>query len=338
MQTTIEDVAQRAGVSIATVSRAFKHPDQVAAKTRGRVMAAAEELGFSISRSASVFQAGQTFRIALLLSERPSTWFNAHVYEGLNEVFHPAGYDISIFSIANRADRQRFFQDLPIRRNADAVVIPSFDDIDPEETARLQSIRMPIAGINALPEDSFTLSVSIDDEQGMHLATRHLIRLGHRDLVFIGLSERPDFDDSLQFSANRRVKGFTEECEANGITPTILYARKGEDVIDDAITQLTALPRIPDGICCQQDSLALPLMARLQQMGHHVPTQVSIVGFDDDDYARASGLTTIRQDPTDMGRQTARGLLTLIEGGTVAQPHRRIPVQLMCRNSSAPLR
>lgn len=70
MQANIEDVAQLAGVSIATVSRTFKHPDVVAKKTRDKVLAAANELNFSISHSATVFQAGRMYRIALLLNDR----------------------------------------------------------------------------------------------------------------------------------------------------------------------------------------------------------------------------------------------------------------------------
>lgn len=138
MQANIEDVAQLAGVSIATVSRTFKHPDVVAKKTRDKVLAAANELNFSISRSATVFQAGRTYRIALLLNDRFASWFNARIYEGLDAVFNPAGYDISVYPISTKEDRRTFFENLPIRRNADAVIIPSFD-IDPDEASRCKA-------------------------------------------------------------------------------------------------------------------------------------------------------------------------------------------------------
>ncbi|MDU3991256.1 MAG: hypothetical protein E7H34_07850 [Bifidobacterium pseudocatenulatum] len=88
-------------------------------------------------------------------------------------MFNPAGYDISVYPISTKEDRRTFFENLPIRRNADAVIIPSFD-IDPDEASRLQSANLPLVGINALPESAFTLSVSIDDEQAMRLATRYL--------------------------------------------------------------------------------------------------------------------------------------------------------------------
>lgn len=98
-------------------------------------------------------------------------------------MFNPAGYDISVYPISTKEDRRTFFENLPIRRNADAVIIPSFD-IDPDEASRLQSANLPLVGINALPESAFTLSVSIDDEQAMRLATRYL-KLLHTGITVI---------------------------------------------------------------------------------------------------------------------------------------------------------
>ena len=95
-------------------------------------------------------------------------------------MFNPAGYDISVYPISTKEDRRTFFENLPIRRNADAVIIPSF----PDEASRLQSANLPLVGINALPESAFTLSVSIDDEQAMRLATRYL-KLLHTGITVI---------------------------------------------------------------------------------------------------------------------------------------------------------
>ncbi len=331
MQANIEDVAQLAGVSIATVSRTFKHPDVVAKKTRDKVLAAANELNFSISRSATVFQAGRTYRIALLLNDRFASWFNARIYEGLDAVFNPAGYDISVYPISTKEDRRNFFENLPIRRNADAVIIPSFD-IDPDEASRLQSANLPLVGINALPESAFTLSVSIDDEQAMRLATRYLITLGHRNIAFIGLTHTNQ--SHLQFSASRRVAGFRKECKAAGISPIVLSVAEDEQRVDNALTQLFTLPTMPTAICCQQDSLAVPLYVKLQQQGYAVPHDVSVIGFDDNFYARQLGLTTVRQQPHDMGVIAARRTLALLRGEQVECRHETLPVQLMFRTST----
>ena len=127
MASTIQDVADKAHVSVSTVSRAFSRPDLVSEKTRRKVLAIAEELNFAVSRSATVFQSGRSFRIALLLSASVTLWFNAQLYDGLNSVFHDEGYDISIYPIGQASERAAFFSSMPVRRYADAVIVPSFD-------------------------------------------------------------------------------------------------------------------------------------------------------------------------------------------------------------------
>lgn len=311
MQANIGDVAQRAQVSASTVSRAFKHPELVAEATRERIARAADELDFAVSRSASVFQTGQTFRIALLLNDPSSTWFNAHIYEGLDSVFHPAGYDIAIYPIGTSGDRHAFFEDLPIRRNADAVIIASFD-VDSKEIARLHSMNVPIIGINALPEDVFDYSIATDDDYAMRLVTRHLLTLGHKDIAYIDLDPPENADGSLHYSANRRSNGFLAECAEAHIEPAMLHVSNTGQRVDHALTQLFALNHMPTAICCEQDRIAVPLLSRLQRLGYAIPDALSITGFDDSTYAREVGLTTIRQDPHDMGAQAARHALDLI--------------------------
>ena len=109
MTSSIQDVAKAAGVSISTVSRSFTRPDLVSAKTRKRVLDIANELNFSLSRSAAALKSGKSLRIAVLMSGRISLWFTAQVIEGLNEVLHAEGYDISIFQVSSIEDRREFF-------------------------------------------------------------------------------------------------------------------------------------------------------------------------------------------------------------------------------------
>ena len=181
---SIQDVAQLAHVSISTVSRSFTRPDLVSKATRDKVMKAADELNFSISRSAAALKTGRALRIAVLVSGRLNLWFSSSIIEGLNEVFHDEGYDISIYQMSSTEERSEFFNMLPVRRNVDAVIVISFD-IASNEIEQLRSIDVPIIGINSsLPEErGFNAAVRIDDKQGSELAARHLMMLGHRDIV-----------------------------------------------------------------------------------------------------------------------------------------------------------
>ena len=150
---SIQDVAQLAHVSISTVSRSFTRPDLVSKATRDKVMKAADELNFSISRSAAALKTGRALRIAVLVSGRLNLWFSSSIIEGLNEVFHDEGYDISIYQMSSTEERSEFFNMLPVRRNVDAVIVISFD-IASNEIEQLRSIDVPIIGINSsLPEE-----------------------------------------------------------------------------------------------------------------------------------------------------------------------------------------
>lgn len=153
MATSIQDVAREAGVSISTVSRSFTRPDLVSAKTRERVLAIADKLNFSLSRSAAALKSGRSLRIAVLMSGHIRLWFTASVIEGLNEVLHTQGYDISVFQISSIEERKEFFEMLPVRCNADAVIVASFD-IDNNEIAQLASVGVPIVGINSVEPEA----------------------------------------------------------------------------------------------------------------------------------------------------------------------------------------
>ena len=149
MKSSIQDVAQLAHVSISTVSRSFTRPDLVSKATRDKVMKAADELNFSISRSAAALKTGRALRIAVLISGRLNLWFSSSIMEGLNESFHDEGYDISIYQMSSAEERRTFFDMLPVRRNVDAVIVISFD-IDSNEIRQLsQSMCQSSASIRA---------------------------------------------------------------------------------------------------------------------------------------------------------------------------------------------
>lgn len=102
MKASIGDVALKAGVSNATVSRTFAHPEQVSEATRLKVQAAADALNFSVSRSAGILKSGRTYRIALLVGSGVIEWFTAEIIAGLNDVLRDAGYDLVIYPIEGR--------------------------------------------------------------------------------------------------------------------------------------------------------------------------------------------------------------------------------------------
>ena len=308
MATSIQDVAREAGVSISTVSRSFTRPDLVSAKTRERVLAIADKLNFSLSRSAAALKSGRSLRIAVLMSGHIRLWFTASVIEGLNEVLHTQGYDISVFQISSIEERKEFFEMLPVRRNADAVIVASFD-IDNNEIAQLASVGVPIVGINSVEPEAPGIT---------YISTNREV--------------------SLSFSVQSRFDSFTACCRREGIEPQVIVCKVDDDgryEISDVVNQLISQDEMPTAIACQEDGIALPLMFQLERNGFSVPGDVSLIGYDDSFYTGDIGLTTIRQDPVEMARVAARMTLDLIDEKPIEQPYIVFPAQLKVRSSTS---
>lgn len=125
------EVAELAGVSQATVSRALRGVGKVAPKTRAKVEAAADRLGFTLSKSASSLASGKTMRVVLLFSGKLNEWFNANVLQGVCEVLEPEGYDVSPTFVTGRQETERYFAQLPKNRNADAIIIRRSNSTNP---------------------------------------------------------------------------------------------------------------------------------------------------------------------------------------------------------------
>ena len=105
----IREVAKAAGVSISTVSRAFTRPELVSERTRRKVLETADKLDFNISRSATSLKSGQSYRVAMLMNEEITSWFNTEVFAGIESVMHNAGYDVSLFQHVDTAENRRDF-------------------------------------------------------------------------------------------------------------------------------------------------------------------------------------------------------------------------------------
>lgn len=330
---TVYAVAERARVSPSTVSRAFSRPELVSDKTRQAVLQAAKELNFTISRSPMALKSGQTFRIALLTNTPVTTWFGANVFDGLDEVFHPAGYDIAFHRIDGMESREDFFDTLPVRRNVDAVVVTSFD-IDYKEISRLKTIQVPIAGINTVSHNGMSAWSSIDDHHGLSLIVKHLALLGHREIMFLGRNPK----SLLKFSTSRRLQGMKDTCEQLGVKPAVHAVPEGDRHLQTTFNELVNMPVLPTAIACQEDGIAIPLICKLRDFGLRIPEDISVTGFDDSVYAEEFGLTTIRQQPRAMGNEVARKILKLIRRKEVTDPFNLHPAELIVRTSTAPPR
>ena len=338
-RTTIADVAKAAGVSVSTVSRALRGLDRVNPETRERVEKEANRLHFSFSKSASSLASGKTMRIAVLLPSEISSWFNSHAFEGIYEVMSKADYDVVPYIVWTQEDLDRFFQNLPGNRNVDAIIEASFD-FDEAKKRVLGELTIPVVGMNAPSTHGLDAGVAIDDAAAMSAIVRFLKSLGHKTLAYIG---QPVNASPFICSDIVREKGFLDAAKECGygdddiiIVPSLTHmdVQNEQDIYSGIVAQLFSAPKQPTGICVSVDAAAVPLLKELRRMGWRVPQDVSVVGFDDDPSASIVDMTTMHQNPTEIGRIAARKTLALLAGETLEDPFSVIPTSLVLRSTT----
>ena len=297
---TIADVAKLAGVSQATVSRALRGVDKVSPATRAKVERAADRLNFTLSKNASSLASGKTMRVILLCAGKLNEWFNANVLQGVYEILEPEGYDVSPSVIVDKKEAERYFAQLPKNRNADAIVISSFQ-LDETARAQLRSTDMPTVGVNTPAASFCDAAIGIDNFDGMSKAVRLLTSLGHTRIAFLG-----DYiPDDMVYDTSQRMEAFLKAANDNGYdtgNATIISADKHGATLSK------------DGLAAQLVAKLLSLVKELRKQRLRVPEDISVIGFDDTDIAQVADLTTIRQDPLELGRNAGRKVLALLRG------------------------
>lgn len=330
---TVEDVAARAEVSVATVSRALRGLPNVAPATRARVEQAASELNYHPNPNASRLAAGRTRAIGIAIPVL-GQWYFAQVLAGVEAALAPEGYDLLVYSAAGPEDRRRFFSDAhPIRKRVDGLILVEMvlpeEDVTPWDGTGVHVIsigqQMPSFG-----------SVSIDDRTASRDAVRHLLNLGHREVAFIGA---PSEDDPFHFTvpAARRA-GYLEALEERGVEARPEHQAIGRFTVASgrtAMDQILASSAWPTAVFAISDEMAVGAMHSLSQHGLSVPEDVSIIGFDDHEVAEAVGLTTVRQRPGAIGARAAVRLVDELGGAPPPSTlHECLTTELVVRSST----
>ncbi|MFB9903448.1 LacI family DNA-binding transcriptional regulator [Allokutzneria oryzae] len=329
---TIDDVARRAGVSTATVSRALRGLPNVAEATREHVRRVAAELNFAASRSASSLASGRTNTVAIVVPH-VTRWFFGKVISGAEEVLRTAGYDVLLYSICDARARERFFAKLPLRGRADAVLVLALP-VTAEEVGLLEGLGVPVGLVGHRARG--LISVGIDDEAGARLAAQHLVNLGHKRIGLI-----TGDDDPLRFTTPRtRRTAFREVLRANGLPSGPELEAEGGFTFaggERAMTELLSRPSPPTAVFAISDEMAVGAMKSLRRHALEPGRAVSVVGFDDHEMAEVLDLTTVAQPVAEQGSTAASLLLRQVSGHRPDRPERIVlPVRLIVRGTTAP--
>lgn len=329
-RTTINDVAERAGVSVATVSRALRGLPNVSAATRRRVEAAAEELNYAADSRASSLASGRTNIVGLVAPDFGS-WYISQTVAGVEGALADVGYDLLVLGVPRAADRTSLFAERLATRRMDGLLLVDFFVDDRMRDLLLADGGMPIV---AMGETITGLtSLTIDNVAGGRMMMEHLVGLGHRDIAYVG--GHPPHQNAAAADAMRRL-GAQEVFDAAGLgrmrTIDVTYSIAGGY---DAWQAIAATER-PTAVLCGSDEIAIGFMAEARERGVDVPGEMSVVGFDDHQMADALGLTTVRQRVRQNGMHAVELLLAEIADPDIKRDDHQAAIELVVRSSSAP--
>ncbi|TMD61613.1 MAG: LacI family transcriptional regulator [Chloroflexi bacterium] len=333
----IRDVAKRAGVSVATASRALNGKRVVNAQTRERILTVIEELGFTPSMAARRLSLGRTLTVGVIVSflTRPQA---AERLRGVDAVLTDSDFDLVIYNVESAQKRDHYLATLAHSQRTDGLLVISLPP-PAEYAGALRASPVPIVFIDVhVPSIEASPRVIGDDLTGGALAARHLIELGHRAIGFIGDAAENPFG----FTSSRdRQRGLAGELNAVGLAlrpEWIGLGAHGRYEARDLARRMLATAGRPTAIFAASDTQALGVIAAAHERGLRLPEDLSVIGYDDVEAADYVGLTTIRQQLFESGRRGAEMLLAEIETRSDPAPVARLSPELVLRGTTGPPR
>lgn len=330
MAVTIREVADAAGVSVATVSRALNGMSVISQKTRDHVSDVARQLGYELPRRPGIDLRERRVAIVLPFLGR---WYFAKALEGIERILREHNYEAVVLRPLDSTGQAIAISDHLEHFAVKGIIIisqpPSESDI-----AALQKRETPTILIDI--NDTRFPRVVIDDVQVGLLATKHLINLGHTKIALLS----GDPNDPKNFSTpNDRRTGYLRAMQQAGISPHVdfqIYADFTARGADAAVTQLLTLEEVPTAIFAASDEMAMGAIGAARRLGLRVPEDLSVVGVDDHDLAETLGLTTIAQPVDTMAELAAWQLVSLMskEKPKSRPAKHQMPITLIVRKST----
>jgi len=331
---SIKDVARIAGVSTATVSRAIATPDKVSIKSRQRVNKAIEQTGYVTNTLARNFRRRRTNMVLVLIPDICNPFF-AEVIKGIEHTAHKHDYHVLLGDTQYDPNSEKAYAQLIAQRQADGIItlgerIPfdhkkGLSEVDPQWP--------PLAMACEYHESIPLPTVCIDNFQASFEAISHLTQLGHRHIAYInGPSHSPICED--------RLKGYQQAMQAIHIKPQSEWIEEGNFSMasgEQAMKRLLKLDTPPTAVFAANDEMAIGAMSAIKAQGLNIPKDISVIGFDDIDYAQYSDppLTTIRQPTHLLGENVMQQMLSLLENNSVDEQHIVLEHKLIVRASTS---
>lgn len=325
---TIRDVAREAGVSPSTVSRALKGHTLISEQTQQAVRSACERLRYVPDLTAQSLAGNQTYSIGVILPDITNPYFSA-LFQVIEERATESGYSVLLINSRYHPDREIDAIDRLLSHRVDGVLaVATSVESQQRHNALLRDTPCVYIGNNHGEDCSY---VEADNARGAYEAVQYLHRLGHRRIAFVGggLNSR---------TLEQRLAGYQEAMARNDLLPMI-HDRQTETVdmgtwCQDEAKALFYQKKPPTAVLAYSDSVAMGLVDAAAELGLEVPTDFSLIGFDNTDFAKLPyiALTSVSQQKYRLGRLALQRLLEKI-GGDRRQTCDTLQPELMIRSS-----
>ncbi len=330
MTTTIGDVARRARVSTATVSRVLAGVGRARPETKARVLDAARALEYRPSEVARSLKRRSTQTLGLIITDIENPYF-PQLVRSVEDAARAAGYSVLLCNAADDPERESSYLDLLVDRRVDGLIIAA-SSLGARHREWLSSPPIPVVLVNTAAPDVGLPSIMSDNELGSRLVTGHLLALGHRHFGYLMPPPR-------NVDAPSRLAGVRAALTAAGRPAESLTVIHGEAMVvggEQAAGDLLDAAPGTTAIVAYNDLMAIGALGALRRRGKRVPADVSVVGFDDVAFAAYVDppLTTVTQRTEEMGRWAVERLIGDADGASSMTV--RLPVALRVRDSSGP--
>ncbi len=290
---TIKDVAHRAGVSPATVSRVLNGDRGVSLPMRNRVSDAVETLGYHPNRIARNLRRQKSETIGVVVSDIENPHFTRAV-RAIEDAAYRQGYRVVLCNTDETADKQRSYLEVLAAEQVVGVIVAPADPADPT-ISRLLDMNIPIVAFDRTVDDERADAVVADNVRAAHLATEHLLRFGRRAVGCIAGRRE------IQTGADRLV-GYTEAIQYHGFRPITGYGEFRLESARRATHQLLDEHPDLDGLVVSNNLMAIGALQALRDAEKRIPRDIAFVGLDDPPWAELIGppMTTLAQPTQEM--------------------------------------
>ncbi len=303
---TIKDIAERAGVSYATVSRALNNRSDVSSETRKLIMELAAEMGYQPNAIARSLVKRKSMNIALIVPDVSNPFF-ADITMAVNSAAENAGYTTMVCNTGWDQQKEQEKLRIMVEQRVDGIILKPTGFFKPET---LEAYNVPIVVFWHAGDDDLSY-IEVDHEAGSRLAVQHLVDRGYKRIAYIGGQETSP-------SNQIRLLAYQQTLQENGLVVDPKLISFGGFRLEsgyERFGRMMQLPKPPDAVFCSNDIIALGVLQYAREHNIRVPEDFGIIGFDDINYASLPQilLSTVSQPRDKLGEEALNALIREME-------------------------